>query len=148
MIAYVASPFFTPEQVAQVESIVAALDAAGIRSYSPMRDAGVLAPNASREERSRVVEANREAIEDADLVVCNTTGRDLGTVWEAGYACAIFVPVVYLALGLRGPFNVMLAETGIATFTTVEDLARFLRRVGRDGGISTSSGPGYAGEIE
>jgi len=135
MFAYVASPFFSDEQRSQVDRIVAALDAAGIASFSPMRDAGVLRSDATRDERLRVVATNRAAIRASNLVVCNATGRDLGTIWEAGYADASRVPVVYVAEGLDGPFNVMLAVTGVASFRSFDDLAAYLSEVGRTGTV-------------
>ncbi len=53
-----------------------------------------------------------------------TDGKDPGTIWEAGYAYAKNIPVIYVAftLGKEGQFNLMLAESGKAACRTVDEL--------------------------
>lgn len=56
---------------------------------------------------------NLNGINDADVVVVITDYKDMGTIWESGYAYAMNKPIVYYAETLGNkPFNLMLATTG------------------------------------
>lgn len=127
--AYIASPFFNDRELSQVEGIKRILVDLGFEFYSPKDDAGILLPDATPQQRAAVVEENRRAIRDCDFVVCNTARKDIGSVWEAGYADGVGKPVVYFAEGLPGLFNVMLSETGIAVCTDLDDLRSYLRSI-------------------
>lgn len=62
---------------------------------------------------STVLRNNCDAICDADLVVVITDYKDMGTLWESGYAYANKRPIVYYCETLGDkPFNLMLAKTG------------------------------------
>ena len=46
-----------------------------------------------------------------------TDEKDIGTIWEAGYAYGIGKEVVYYAETLgNNPFNIMLSESGVGIF--------------------------------
>ena len=52
-----------------------------------------------------------------------TDEKDIGTIWEAGYAYGIGKEIVYYAETLgNNPFNVMLGKSGIGIFTNHNDL--------------------------
>ena len=127
MKVYIASPFFNPKQVDQVEFIKKTLTKLGYEYFSP-KDYFVLDPNATAEDRKRIFDVNVEKIEWADFVLCNTEAKDLGTIWEAGFSYGIGKPVAFFAEGLPdGKFNVMLSEAGTAVSTTREQLTQYLR---------------------
>ena len=66
-----------------------------------------------------------------DFLIVNTRDKDIGTIWEAGYAYAKNVPIVYFCQGLPegAKFNLMLARSGIKVCTTFEQLEDYLDRV-------------------
>ena len=114
---YLASPFFNEEQLERVERIRNKLVSEGFDVYSPKDDAGILRPDSTTEQRSKVYESNVIAISTCDLVFAITDGKDVGTIWEAGYACGLNKPVMYYCETLGdNPFNVMLALSGRAVF--------------------------------
>jgi len=123
---YIASPFFNPKQVNQVEYIKETLTKLGYEYFSP-KDYFVLDPNATAEDRKRIFDVNVEKIEWADFVLCNTEAKDLGTIWEAGFSHGIGKPVIFFAEGLPdGKFNVMLSEAGVSVSTSREQLYSYL----------------------
>ena len=124
---YLASPFFNPEQLDRVERLKKVFEENGFTYYSP-KDEAVVAPDADHDWREKVFADNCLAIQRSSAVVAITDGKDPGTLWESGYAFGINKPIVYLAetLGPNGQFNLMLAQSGIAAFTTMEELANFL----------------------
>lgn len=71
--------------------------------------------NASLEQRKDVFKQNLKAINNADLVIVSTVGKDMGTLWEAGYAYSKGKDIIYTFFDERFPdakFNLMLAESG------------------------------------
>jgi len=133
MKVYIASPFFNPKQIDQVEFIKKALTSAGYEYFSP-KDFFVLKPNATQEDRQRIFDVNVEKIEWADFVLCNTEAKDLGTIWEAGFAHGIGKPVIFFAEGLPdGKFNVMLSEAGVSVSTSRDQLEEYLGSCKRSG---------------
>ena len=126
MKVYIASPFFNPKQIDQVEFIKESLTQLGYEYFSP-KDYFVLDPNATAEDRTRIFDVNVEKIEWADFILCNTESKDLGTIWEAGFSYGIGKPVVFFAEGLpEGKFNVMLSEAGVSVNTTRDQLQEYL----------------------
>ena len=121
MIVYIASPFFNEEQLALVKSIEYALESAGIDYYSP-RSEGVLL-DLTEEERqankTRIYECNIENIENCTHMLAVIDGRDIGTIWEMGYATAIGRPIVTLSNHDYG-LNVMIAESVQAHTLSIE----------------------------
>ena len=133
MKVYIASPFFNPKQIDQVEFIKKTLTKSGYEYFSP-KDFFVLKQNATQEDRQRIFDVNVEKIKWADFILCNTEAKDLGTIWEAGYAYGIGKPVVFFAEGLPdGKFNVMLSEAGVSVNTTRENLEDYLYSCKRSG---------------
>lgn len=110
---YLASPFFNEQQIEREEYVKKVLRNFGYSVYSP-RENGILTPDATDEVRTKVFNDNCEAIHKSDKVLAITDGKDIGTIWEAGYAYGIGKKVVYYAETLGdNPFNVMLGKSGI-----------------------------------
>lgn len=119
---YLASPFFKDSQIQREEAVKNALRNEGYTVYSP-RENGVLTPDATDEVRTKIFKENCEAIQKSHRILAITDEKDIGTIWEAGYAYGIGKEVVYYAETLGdNPFNVMLGKSGIGIFTNHNDL--------------------------
>ena len=107
----------------------------------------VCPPDAPRSVQDETFEGNLAHIKNANFLVVNTRDKDIGTIWEAGYAHALNIPIVYFCAGLPegAKFNLMLARSGIKVCTSFEQLEDYLDRT-----IETGSLPHepYDQEIE
>ena len=113
---YLASPFFNDEQINREESIKKTLRGYGFRVYAP-REHGIVGSLASQEAVTSTFNSNAEAINNSRMVLAITDGKDMGTIWEAGYAYGNNIPIVYYAETLgNNPFNIMLSESGVGIF--------------------------------
>lgn len=113
---YLASPFFNDEQIKREESIKKTLRGYGFSVYAP-REHGIVGSLASQEAVTSTFNSNVEAINNSRMVLAITDGKDMGTIWEAGYAYGNNIPIVYYAETLgNNPFNIMLSESGVGIF--------------------------------
>ena len=66
----------------------------------------------------------------SNFLLVNTRDKDIGTIWEAGFAFAHQKPIVYFCAGLPegAKFNLMLARSGVKVCTSFEDLEDYLNR--------------------
>lgn len=119
---YLASPFFKPDQVEREEAVKKILRDRGLTVFSPKENC-FLPPTAGLQDQRKVFQDNVDAIERCRVVLAITDGKDIGTIWEAGYAFGIGIPVIYFAetLGPYG-FNLMLAQSGRMVILNREDL--------------------------
>ena len=119
---YIAAPFFNSDQVARLEAVKAALDKIKIAYYSP-KDESLYVPGQTTP--LEILEANIQALESCDLLVCITDDRDPGTFFEAGWCFANKVPIVYIWFsGVKGQkFNLMLGASG-SVVRDVNDLMK------------------------
>lgn len=119
---YLASPFFKDSQIRREDEVKNILRYNGYTVYSP-KENGVLTPDATDEVRTKTFKENCEAIQKSHRILAITDEKDIGTIWEAGYAYGIGKEVVYYAETLgNNPFNVMLGKSGIGIFTNHNDL--------------------------
>lgn len=148
---YFASPFFNPEQVEREERLKAKLRSLGFEVFSP-KEVYFCKPDESEEKRQMVFERNVNAIKDCDILFAVTDGKDMGTIWEAGFANginSISYPskkkvIVYYCETLPegGQFNLMLAQSGdiiITDFESMDELPSL---------IELGEKKKYAGKIE
>lgn len=150
---YFASPWFNPEQAEREERVKGKLRSLGFNVFSP-KDNCNLSPISDAAIRDKVFNDNCTNIEDADIVFAITDGKDMGTIWEAGYACGYnkllssagcnHIKIVYYCetLGPNGQFNLMLAQSGDIVITKFEDLDKLPQL------IEEGKGFAYAGIIE
>jgi len=129
---YLASGWFNPvqaEELAQLEKIFD--DRADHFDLASPRRIFVCPPNAPKEVQDETFEGNLHHIKTADFLLVNTRDKDIGTIWEAGYAFAFDKPIVYFCAGLPAgaKFNLMLARSGIKVCTSFEQLEEYLDRV-------------------
>lgn len=121
---YLASPFFKDSQIQREEIVKTILREHGYKVYSP-KENGVLTPDATDEVRTKIFKENCEAIQKSRRILAITDEKDIGTIWEAGYAYGIGKEIVYYAETLgNNPFNVMLGKSGIGIFTNYDDLGK------------------------
>lgn len=122
---YIAAPFFNPNQITRVALVETLLEKHGFTYFSPRKQSAI-GPISSPEVRKKSFDMNINGIEESEFVIAITDDKDVGTVFEAGHAYASGIPIIYVAftLGEDGLFNLMLAESSVATATTVEDLER------------------------
>lgn len=129
---YFASPWFSPDQAEREDRVKRKLRELGFNVWSP-KDNCVCSPGASEEVREKVFNDNIYNIETCDVIFAITDGKDMGTIWEAGFACGINymltqpedrITIVYYCetLGPNGQFNLMLAQSGDIIITKFEDL--------------------------
>lgn len=119
---YFASPFFNPVQVEREERMIAHLRNLGFRVFSP-KESCHLDAKASQQSREDVFASNCKAINSSRAVFAVTDEKDMGTIWEAGYAYGIRKPVIYFAETLgNNQFNLMLAQSGRDVFTSQDEV--------------------------
>ena len=135
---YFASPWFTPEQEEREERLKAKLRSLGFDVHSP-KETAVCGAISDPETRQKIFDGNIDAIDACDIVFAITDGKDMGTIWEAGYAYGMnamrkkvsynfgieFEPVkiVYYCETIgNGLFNLMLAQSGDIIITKFEDV--------------------------
>lgn len=147
---YFASPWFNSEQAEREERVKGKLRSLGFNVFSP-KDNCNLSPISDEEIRKAVFDANVYNIETCDIMFVITDGKDMGTIWEAGFACGLNwlypanqIKIVYYCetLGPNGQFNLMLAQSGDIVVTKFEDLDKLPQLI-KDG-----EGLAYAGIIE
>ena len=128
---YLASGWFNPTQDAELTQLEAIFDdrEPWIELASPRR-IFICPPDAPKEVQDGVFTGNLHHIETADFLLVNTRDKDIGTIWEAGYAYAHKKPIVYFCNGLPSgaKFNLMLARSGIKVCTSFDQLEDYLSR--------------------
>jgi nucleoside 2-deoxyribosyltransferase len=126
---YIASGWFSPEWLAELESLKVTLDKHGLRYFSP-KDEAVCEADAALDRQKAIFDGNVNAIKDCDWMLCNTRNKDMGSIFEAGFGHSLGRPIVYFSAGLPpgAQFNLMLAQSGIAVCTSLQDLDDYLGR--------------------
>jgi len=127
MKVYLASGWFTPKALEEVEALEVLLGDLGLNVASP-RKIFICPPSAPLDVQKDTFKGNVDHIRTADFVLCNTRDKDMGTIFEAGVAYNANVPIVYFAQGLTGNFNLMLAQSGVKVTTSYEELRDYLQR--------------------
>lgn len=120
---YLASPFFNEKQIERMECVLSILRLNGNSVFAPYENSVVENQNLQvHEYRAKIFSKNVNAIKASRMVLAITNDKDMGTLFEAGYAYGNNIPVVYFAEDLNGPFNLMLSESGIGVYTNMTDL--------------------------
>ncbi len=142
MKVYFASPWFTKDQAEREERVKTKLRELGFNVWSP-KDNCVCSPIADENMREKVFNDNVENIKTCDIIFAITDGKDMGTIWEAGFANGYNevmqnlcirrpIKIVYYCetLGPNGQFNLMLAQSGDIVITKFEDLDKLPDLIG------------------
>lgn len=123
---YIASPFFNEEQLERLEYIKKCLNNRGFTFFSP-KDELWVKPGDGKAIRQKAFQDNLEAIKTSAFILAVTDGKDMGTLFECGYAYSEGIPIVYFCetLGNR-PFNLMLSQSSWAVLTSRTKLKEWL----------------------
>jgi len=143
---YIASGWFSPEWLQELENIKSILDSHGLTYFSP-RDEAICEADASIDRQKAIFDGNIRGLEVSDWMICNTRNKDMGSVWEAGAFYEMKKPIVYFAGGLPegAQFNLMLAQSGKAVCMNLEELDDYLARCVEAGELLVEE---YGGRIE
>ena len=131
---YIASGWFSPEWLEELENIKATLDDLGFDYFSP-KDENLCTPDSTVNFQDQVFNGNIQGMEDCDWMLCNTRNKDMGSIFEAGYFHKLGKPIVYFCAGLPAgaQFNLMLAASGEAVCTSLTDLEEYLQYCDSEG---------------
>ena len=143
---YIASGWFSPEWLQEVEDLKQVLQDLKLDYFSP-KDYAIAEATASNDTQKQIFDGNVEHLDKCDWMICNTRNKDMGTIWEAGYFYARNKPIVYFCAGLPpgAKFNLMLSASGVAVCTSLEDLRDYLEICNREKRLINRS---YKGLIE
>ena len=128
---YLAAGWFNPVQAEELTRLEEICDNRKWIDLASPRRIFVCPPGAPQEDQDATFDGNLHHIKTADFLIVNTRDKDIGTIWEAGYAYANDVPIVYFCQGLPAgaKFNLMLARSGVKVCTSFEQLEDYLDRV-------------------
>ena len=133
---YLASGWFNPTQDTELTQLEKIFDdrSNNFELASPRR-IFICPPNAPKSVQDETFTGNLHHIQTADFLLVNTRDKDIGTIWEAGYAFAFNKPIIYFCAGLPegAKFNLMLARSGIKVCTSFEQLEDYLDRIVENG---------------
>ena len=124
---YLASGWFSPEWLEEVENIKTVLEKHNLDYFSP-KDENLCKPDDSESFQDQVFSGNIENLHVCDWMLCNTRNKDMGSIFEAGYFNCLEKPIVYFCDGLPpgAQFNLMLAASGIKVCTSIQELDEYL----------------------
>lgn len=143
---YIASGWFSPEWLQELESIKTTLDNLGLKYFSP-KDENLCDEDSDVDFQDQVFEGNISGMEDCDWMICNTRNKDMGSIFEAGYFHKLGKPIVYFCAGLPpgAQFNLMLAASGMSVCTSITQLGSYLSDCATSGNLFEMR---YEGKIE
>lgn len=143
---YLASGWFNPEWLEEVENIKSVFEKHGVNYFSP-KDENLCSEDASESFQDQVFAGNIKGMAEASWMLCNTRNKDMGTLFEAGYFHCLEKPIVYFAAGLPegAQFNLMLAASGVKVLTSIEELDQYLEQCTSEGRLLVER---YQGKIE
>lgn len=125
---YIAAPFFKPHEVQFVQEIEDRLIAEEIEFFSP-RTSGTLIEMSNEKKqqvKNEMFKINVSKIFNSSGVVAVIDDRDVGTIWEMGFAHACQKPTISISNQDYG-LNVMLAESVQAHVRTLDDMVKAIR---------------------
>jgi len=124
---YLASPFFSSDQIDRLLRVSKVLRQMGFKVWSAYEDGIVVSNKSKEEDMEKAFQENIKRIDECELVVGITDGKDMGTIFEMGYAYAKGKPIIGYAETLRDkPFNLMLARSCYGVAKNLEELRNVL----------------------
>lgn len=143
---YIASGWFSPEWLEEVENIKNILEDYEVSYFSP-KDENLCDEDANTNFQDQVFSGNIRGMEECDWMICNTRNKDMGSIFEAGYFHKLGKPIVYFCAGLPAgaQFNLMLAASGTTVCTSLESLSRYISNCKEAGSLVENR---YQGKIE
>jgi nucleoside 2-deoxyribosyltransferase len=125
---YIASGWFSPEWLEELENIKSVLDNLELNYFSP-KDENLAKPDDAVSVQDSIFNGNIKGMEECDWMICNTRNKDMGSIFEAGYFHKLGKPIIYFCAGLPpgSQFNLMLAASGLTVCTSMSQLNSYLR---------------------
>jgi nucleoside 2-deoxyribosyltransferase len=143
---YLAGGWFSKKQenvLTKIEKVL--FSQSNLEVFSPRKETKIKTGSDinSKAIRQEIFNLNLKHIEESDVVIASTEGKDMGTIWECGYAFALKKPIfyVYLTDNPNG-FNLMLSESSTGVIMTEYKLTQ-LSKI-----LNTWGSFGYKGKIE
>lgn len=124
---YIAAPFFNAKQLTLVKAIEGELTDLAVEYYSP-RVGGILMELSAEEKtqsKGQIYKDNVDQIDSCTHMIAVIDDRDVGTIWEMGYATAKGKTIASISNEDYG-LNVMLAESVKAHIRSVDDIGAAL----------------------
>ena len=122
--AYLAAGFFNDKQNEALQQVIDVCETLGLKTYEPRRDSVQIGKNPTEEERQLNFDMNLDAILKSRFVIASTEGKDMGTIFEVGFAYANHIPVFgfapFIPEGM--PFNLMLAQSMQEVFLSKKEM--------------------------
>lgn len=103
---YIAGGWFSPEQEKTLDELEGFVKEHFELYFSPREH-----NNAEGQDLEDIFQKNIWALDEAEIIIASTVGKDMGTLWECGYAYARELQVIYYAPGIE-KVNLMLAKSG------------------------------------
>ena len=143
---YIAAPFFNKAQTERVEVIKEMLTAKGFNYFSP-KD-GCLFENDKGMDSESIFRTNIIEIDNCNGIIIITDGRDVGSMFEAGYAYGANksnIIYVWIDYEPKTNFNLMLSHSGDAIALGYEELHSILNATSKLGYVPSHE---YTGRME
>lgn len=103
---YVAGGWFTAEQRKSLDELEGYVKKHFKKTFIPREH-----NNSKGQDLEDIFQTNVNALDDSDIIIASTVGKDMGTLWECGYAYARELQVIYYTPGIE-KVNLMLAKSG------------------------------------
>lgn len=141
---YFAGPFFNPTQIEEHSRIYDVIK----NNYDVFNPklAAIVSTSDSADRMVDILLGNINALNECQIVVAITDTKDMGTIWETGYAYSCKKPIIYYCETLgNAPFNLMLAKTGLVA-RNEKELVELLNK--EESWVFHNYREHYKGEIE
>lgn len=138
---YICSGFFNENQNKKLAIMLETCKRLKLNVYSP-RDDFLYVPG--KTDPQEVFEENLKQIKQSDMLLVSTADKDMGTLWETGYAYALDIPLVFFYPDV-GTFNLMLSQSARAVLASAKELFDYLQLVKDTNSIPKIP---YKGDIE
>jgi len=127
---YLAAGWFSPAQAEELTKLEELCDKREWIDLASPRRIFVCPPDAPKETQDETFIGNLRHIAESSFLIVNTRDKDIGTIWEAGFAFALQKPIIYFCQGLPegAKFNLMLARSGVKVCTSFDELEDYLDR--------------------
>ena len=143
---YIAAPFFNKAQIEKVEVVKEMLTAKGFDYFSPKDDC--LFENNKGMDSANIFNTNVDQIDRCDGILVITDDRDLGAMFEAGYAYGSGVYnriYAWIDHDKDANFNLMLAHSADAVALGYKELDLLLTKTKELGHVHSNN---YSGKME
>ena len=113
---YLASGWFSPEWLEELENIKSVLDDLDLNYFSP-KDENLAKPDDAVSVQNSIFEGNINGMEECDWMICNTRNKDMGSIFEAGYFHKLGKPIVLCSTCMSSFWGTVICTTLLFTFS-------------------------------